>query len=58
MVQRKKPTFEEALAELEEITHSLEGGDLSLDDPLTADGIEVNADTPNPLALTIYLNRD
>ncbi len=26
--------------------------------PLTADGIEVKADTPNPLDLTIYLNKD
>lgn len=26
--------------------------------PLTADGIEVNVDTPNPLELTIYLNKD
>ncbi|MBI1277055.1 MAG: hypothetical protein GC179_02895 [Anaerolineaceae bacterium] len=26
--------------------------------PLTADGIEVMADTPNPLELTIYLNKD
>ncbi len=26
--------------------------------PLTADGIEVKADTPNPLELTIYLNKD
>ncbi|MCA0453003.1 MAG: trypsin-like peptidase domain-containing protein [Chloroflexi bacterium] len=26
--------------------------------PLTADGIEVTAETPNPLNLTIYLNKD
>lgn len=34
--KKKKPTFEEALQELEEITRSLESGGLTLDDSIQA----------------------
>lgn len=36
MAQKKKPAFEEALAELEELTRRLEGGELTLDESVEA----------------------
>jgi len=36
MAQKKKPSFEEALAELEEITRALESGELTLDESVEA----------------------
>ncbi|HMU82136.1 MAG TPA: exodeoxyribonuclease VII small subunit [Leptospiraceae bacterium] len=36
MAQKKKPTFEEALSELEEITRLLESGELTLDQSVEA----------------------
>ncbi len=36
MAQKKKPSFEEALTELEEITRLLESGELTLDESVEA----------------------
>jgi len=35
-VAKKKPSFEEALARLEEIVHQLENGDISLEESMQA----------------------